>query len=303
MEQIVLKLGFYFLALILAYVLKLVGIFKKEDSSTVMALVMNVCLPATAICAFADLEREFSMLIVVVLGFVMGFAPWFLAALTSRKMERSSRVVFLCGSTTLNLGGFTMPFLQLVLPGAAIAGVCLFDIGNSISAHILPVAATSRLLPQSKEQREGPSPTMKMLKSVALWAYVFMLLLFLFNIRLPKLAYTVLNSFALPNGFLIMFNLGLLLEFNFTGSQFRSILGLLAVRLSCATVFAFLLYYLLPFSYEIRKGLVMGAFSPIGAIVPYLTGVCNGDESLSSLAITISELVGTACMVALIFLL
>ena len=86
MEQIILKLGFYFLALILAYVLKLAGIFKKEDSSTVMALVMNVCLPATAICAFADLEREFSMLIIVVLGFVMGFAPWFLAALTSRKM-------------------------------------------------------------------------------------------------------------------------------------------------------------------------------------------------------------------------
>ena len=303
MDQVVLKLGVYFLTLILAYVMKRMGIFKKEDSVAVTKLIMNVGLPATAIGAFANLSRDFSMLLLVVLGFTASFFPWLVGAFASRRKDNTTRALYLCNCPTLNLGAFAMPFLQLMLPASAIAGICLFDIGNAIVIHGTTAPMTIAHL-RTGGQKQGFGKTVKrMFSSVAFCTYILMLILFLLNIQFPKVVYTVLGNFSAPNGFLVMFNLGLLLEFNFSGSQVKEVLGVFAIRMACSAAFAALFYFVLPFSLDIRRGLVMAAFAPTAATCPYFTGLCGGNESQSSLCVTICEVVSGLCLVALIFIL
>ena len=58
-------------------------------------------------------------------------------------------------------------------------------------------------------------------------------------------------------------------------------------------------YFLLPFDLEIRKTLVLLAFSPIGAAVPAFTGELKSDVGLSSAVNSICIVCSIVIMTAL----
>lgn len=303
MEQVTFKLGGYFLALLLAYGMKRAGILKKEDSGAVTRIILNVTLPATAVGAFASLSRDFSYLLLVAAGFTASFVPWIAAAAASRKKDAATRALYLCNCPTLNLGAFAMPFLQIMLPPSAVAAVCLFDIGNAIVIHgtVLPLSASFL---KTGSRGKGAAATLReVFRSVAFCAYILMLALFLLNIQFPDVVYSVLENFSAPNGFLVMFNLGLLLEFSFNWKQLKNVLGIAAIRLANSAVFAAAFFFLLPFDSVIRKGMVMAVFAPTAAICPFMTGECGGDESLSSFCVTVCEIISAAALVILLYIL
>jgi predicted permease len=76
-----------------------------------------------------------------------------------------------------------------------------------------------------------------------------------------------------------------------------------AARYGIAVLLALVFYYLLPFAMEIRKTLVLLAFSPIGSSVPIFTAQLGEDEGLSSAINSVCILLSVVINVVLLLVL
>ena len=84
--------------------------------------------------------------------------------------------------------------------------------------------------------------------------------------------------------------------------QVGTIVKLLSIRYSLATVFSLIFYFLLPFDLEVRQALVILAFSPIGSAVPGFTEQLKGDVGLSSALNSFAMVISISITVALLLM-
>ena len=99
-----------------------------------------------------------------------------------------------------------------------------------------------------------------------------------------------------------MFMIGVGFKLAADKTQIGKIVKILAIRFSVAIILATAFYFLLPFSMEIRKTLMILVFSPIGAAVPAFTGEMKGDVGLSSAVNSLSIICSIVFMVSLLIL-
>jgi len=111
MDYLIKPCSFLFI-IFLTYLLKRAGMFKKEYSMIVMKIILNITLPAVVISAFADLERDLSLLLLVVLGFGSALGSYFLMYALSRKAGKADRVYHVISVSGYNVGCYGMPVIS-----------------------------------------------------------------------------------------------------------------------------------------------------------------------------------------------
>jgi predicted permease len=133
---------------------------------------------------------------------------------------------------------------------------------------------------------------------------MLMLLINLLGLSLPVFVLTVAETAANANGFLAMLMIGVGFRLELSDrKKLGAILKLLAVRYGLAVVFALCFYFLLPFGPEVRKALVILAFSPISSAVPGFTQELRGDVGLSSALNSIAMVISITITVLLLLFL
>ena len=83
------------------------------------------------------------------------------------------------------------------------------------------------------------------------------------------------------------------------GKDCCSLFPLLIQRLLYAALTAAGVYFLSPFSQEIRQILACICFTPLPGLVVINTGYCHGDVERSGLLASLSILMGTVCVLTL----
>nr|WP_314464106.1 AEC family transporter [uncultured Clostridium sp.] len=299
MQTVLLKAGSFILVIAAGYLLKKAGLFKQGENRTIMKLIMNVTLPAAVITSFSSYERNFSLISVFFLGFLLNIVMVSIGYFSAKAKDRGEQAFNMINYSGYNIGTFAMPYLQSFLGNSGIIAACLFDSGNAVMCTGVTYAAASAVA--GKSDGQGLKGILKKLvSSVPFDIYLIMMILYMGDIHLPGQVFTITGVFGSGNAFLAMFMIGGALEFCTDKKKLKSILKVLIVRYGTAGCLAAALYYFLPFTQEIKIILIIIVFAPISSMGVINTERIKGDTERAGMINSMSILISLAVMTGLV---
>ena len=300
MLNVLTRAGCFIAIILLGYFLKKIGLFKDSDFSVLSKIVLKVTLPAVIITNFANKELDPSMFIFTVLGILFGGVYILLGFLFNLRRSREQRAFEILNFPGYNIGCFALPFVQSFLGPAGMIATFLFDIGNGFICLGGAFSVASMVKDGSKFSPMRIIRTL--LKSVPFILYVVMPILCLTHIPVPSFITSLAEIIGNANAFLSMLMIGVGFKLAADRTQIGGIVRVLTVRFGFAFIFAAICYFLLPFSLEVRKALLLLVFSPVGTAVPAFTGEMKSDVGLSSAINSISIICSIVFMVLILIL-
>lgn len=289
-----------FFMIFLGFIMKRIGFLTKSDGTMIAQIIMNVTLPAVIIVNFATITIEKTLLLFTIGGFL-----WFALQLTiaffyTRHRERTSKVLFLFGTSGFNIGNFTLPFVQSVAP-LGIPLVSMFDVGNNFLLSGANKIIVDRMIGDSKKIHIKSS-LIKLAKSVPFISYLLMFIIRYFEWDLPEFVLTLTQPVAASNVFLSMFMIGLYLEFRLPKDSIKEVVEVLLLRYGLGAIMITLIAFS-PLDNLTKSMLSLLALTPIPLFSIMLAVVSGVKEEVLGFAASISFLVSLPLMtlVLLIF--
>ena len=129
---------------------------------------------------------------------------------------------------------------------------------------------------------------------------MLMLVLVMLNIPVPDVVITLVEPIASANSFFALLLIGMMFEFRTRADKYRTMFGVLGLRLLFGAAFSAMLYFFLPFSLEVRQVLAVVAFAPVTSLAPIYTERCQSDSALSSLTLSISIVISLTVMIGIV---
>ena len=296
MLTVLLRAGCFIAMIVLGYVLKLLGVFKKEDFSVIARVVLKITLPAAIVVSMSGYTIDVSMLTIALIGLGGCGMQILLAFLLNLGRGKERQAFAITNVSGYNIGCFTMPFAQSFLGPVGVVTCSLFDIGNAgpCLGGGYGIAAAIKGGKGFSLKRIAKT----LFTSVPFVTYLIMIVLNLAKLRLPGPVLTFAELVANANVFASMLMLGIGFELKIERSQIGDVIRIVALRYAVAAALGALCYFLLPFEADIRKALVILLFSPIGSTAPAFTEELGGDVALSSAINSICILISIVFIVA-----
>lgn len=297
MFDILTRAGSFVAIIILGFVLRKVGYFKQEDFLVLSKITIRITLPASIISGFAGKEMDSSMLVFVAMGLGFGILHILVGYLLNLRKSPEQKAFFVLNTPGYNIGNFTMPFVQSFLGAGGIVAASLFDTGNAFICLGGALGVASMV----KSGHFSAKRLLKtMLTSIPFLCYVTMTVLNLLKVTLPAPILTFAGIVGSANPFIAMLMVGVGFRLGSDPGQIGRILKVILPRFLIAAALACVCYFLLPFSLEARKALVIVLFSPIASAAPAFTGEIGGDTGLASAINSISIVISIVTIVTLL---
>lgn len=298
MLDVLTRAGCFVAIILLGFLLRRFGVFQKENFSVLSRLAIKITLPAAIVTSFAGMEIDPAMLSIVLLGFGGGVLYMIVAYLLNLRKPAHERAFYVLNLPGYNIGCFTMPFAQSFLGPLGVIVTSLFDAGNAFVCLGGAYGVASMIKDGGKFSLKRLFKTL--LTSVPFMCYIIMVVLNLCKITLPAPVISFAQTIGNANAFVAMFMLGVGFELSSDRKQLGAIAKVVLVRYAIAAILATVFYFVLPFSLEIRKALVILVFSPIGAAVPAFTQELKEDVGLSSAINSVCIIISIVIIVTLL---
>ncbi len=298
MLDILIRAGSYVAIIALGYILKRVGFFKDADFPLLSRIVIRVTLPCAIISSSAGMQVDLSMLAIIALGFGAGVLYMLIGFFMNRKSSAEQQAFEVLNLPGYGIGTFTLPFAQGFLGSIGVLTSSLFDIGNACICLGGSFGVASSL--RDGRGFDGKRVAKALVTSVPFLAHILTVTMNLLKIPFPAPVLSFAGIVGNANAFLAMLMIGVGFKLSGDKSQAGTLLKLLSIRYGVAIALALGAWFLLPFSPEIRKTLVILFFSPIGSAIPGFTAELKGDVGLSSAMNSISILISIFAIVTLL---
>lgn len=302
MIDVFIKAGSYIFIIILAYSLKKIKFFQEGDHRLISKIILNITLPAAILSSFQQVDQlTGKFLWFLWIGLFSNIFLLTIAWIFCNKKTDQEKIHWMCNTAGYNIGCFTIPYAQGFLGSIGVVTACLFDAGNSIMCTGGTYAVASAVVSKGKSEGfQWKETCKKLLSSVPFDCYMIALALRFLEIEMPRFVNQVSNIIGNANGFLSMLMIGMMLEFHFDKKHMKKIFSVLTVRYLFGACMAFLCYFYLPFSLDIRQAFVIISLAPLPSLSCVFTERCNGDIELASmtnsLSILISMILMTICI-------
>lgn len=300
MLDVLTRAGCFIAIILLGYFLKKIGLFKDSDFSVLSKIVLKITLPAVIITNFANKELDPSMFVFALLSILFGSTYILLGFLFNLRRSKDQKAFEILNFPGYNIGCFALPFVQSFLGPAGMIATFLFDIGNGFICLGGAFSIASMVKDGSKFSLMRIVRTL--LKSVPFILYLVMPILCLIHVPVPGIITSLAEIVGSANAFLSMLMIGVGFKLTADKTQVGGIVRVLSVRFGFAFIFALICYFLLPYSLEVRKALILLVFSPVGTAVPAFTGEMKSDVGLSSAINSISIICSIIFMVLILVL-
>ena len=295
MTDILIRAACFVAIIILGTALRRVGFFKKEDFHLLSRIVIRITLPAAIITNFAGRQLDYSLLILILIGFLCGIVHMLTAYLLNSRRGKSSQSFAVLNTSGVNIGNFVLPFAQGFLGPAGVMVVSLFDVGNAVTC--LGGAYSIASMIQENRKRFSVRPVLRALvRSVPLITYIIVCFLSILRVSLPGPIVSLAGIIGNANAFLAMLMLGV--GFQIDGRRIPEVLRLLLPRYIVSVVLAALCYFLLPVPAMYRPALIIPFLGPVATAAPAFTAQLNGDYELASAVNSFSILISIVLITA-----
>lgn len=301
MGSVLSRAGSFVAIILMGYLLRRIGFFKREDFHLLSKIVIRITLTCAIITNFAGREIELSMLIMSVLGFGFGVLLMAVAFLLNRRAEKKQKAFSILNIAGCNIGNFALPFVQSFLGPTGVMVVSLFDAGNSFIC--LGGAYAIADLVGSGNSRFSFKPILKaLIRSVPFDTYIIMTILALLHIALPAPVVEFTGIVGNANAFLAMLMIGVGFRLEARRDQISMLLRILVPRYLIGILLALLAYFVFPMPLEYRQPLAILFLSPIASAAPAFTAQMNGDFELSSAINSLAILTSIVLIVSALLL-
>ena len=130
MVNVVMTALVYLLTMVMAYILKRVGLFHKEDKKVLSNLIFYITLPASLISSFAGAEVNVYYVIAILLGFLVNTVMVISGQIVSADKSPELKAIYSVNASGFNMACIAIPFLSTFYP-AGVPYLCMFDVGDS----------------------------------------------------------------------------------------------------------------------------------------------------------------------------
>ena len=257
-------------------------------------IVFNITVPCAIFYAFVTSEFNPSLILLVAVGFICTFIPWFAAMLITWREDNDRRVFMMCNISGYNIGNFVLPFALAIFPQHTIVAICLFDAGNSlmINGGIYPF--TSALVEKGTSLAGRIVLALKrLIKSVPFDLYALLVILAVAGIQIPEQAAT----------FVAMLLLGLIGNFSIDHGKIGQLVGITVCRFALSAILCVAVFLLIPFDFETRLVVAAMLWAPAAGLGPVFTMWLKGDAGLAGLSNVITVVAGVVAMTVLAIIL
>lgn len=271
--------------IIIGYVLKRIGVLKKEDFRTLSRLLMTFTLPCAIIVNFSAMEQpDPTLLFLCVLGFLSNAVTMTIGYLRGRKQGTHEQAFQMLNLSGHSVGSVSLAYSQAFLSPLGVVATSLFDTGNSIMSTGIngTVAELTAHRGEDGYRISVRGIVVSLLSSVPFVTYILMTVVAFVRLPVPALIVRIASVGAGANTFVAMLMMGVGLELHLSAGKRREILRLTAIRTVWVMVMTLLFLNLRFLSYEIRLGLVMAGMAPVSALAPPFTDRIGGDVEMSS---------------------
>lgn len=273
--------GVSFLAVILvAFLLKKAGFFKKSDGNIFSNLIVNLTLPATIILGFNSIKINRTLFLMIFLGFISNILLISIGGWIWRSRKTNEQALMMFGQAGYNIGNFVIPFVQGFFP-EAIPFIGSFDTGNALMVSGGNTVLVDWFTETKKTDKNLKQIFKGLLSSPPFTTYIVMIVLALFNWSVSESILSIVELFASANSFLAMFMIGLFLEISISRNDLINVVSILFTRYILGIILALFFYFLLPLPQVIRLSLVIIALAPIATLSTINMVMYGNQEEIS----------------------
>lgn len=299
MQAILLRAGSLVLIIAIGNIIKRFGWVTAKDFPIFSNIVLCITLPCALIVGFDTFTLTPSLLFLAVIGFVVCLIQEVAGFFLGRRHGREAQAFGVLNVGGHNVGIFAMPYLTGILGSHSIVYAMIFDVGNTLATAGVGYAWGLSL----SRPNETMSPirfAKQILRSPVFDTYLFLLLLGIFDVHLPRAVIAFATIVGGANTFLAMLMIGIGLEISLPRQKYAQVARHLGLRYALAFCFALAVWFLLPAERIVRAILAVLFFSPLPSMAAGFTGEANGDVELSSFMTSVSIIVGIVVMPAML---
>ncbi|WP_295580665.1 AEC family transporter [uncultured Oscillibacter sp.] len=297
MDAALVKSAILIFLILLGYLLKRAGLFKKEDSKILSNIMLYVTLPAVLVNAFRDFTIDARLLSFALIGLAADAILVTVGWRVGRKEAPGVRAMYMICMSGYNIGSFAIPFVQNLFPGQMMEAI-MFDMGNSImNCGIIFSLAAMQVHPDAKFSLKALGKTL--FSTFPFDLYVGLLLLSLFHFRFPAPIYQLADTVAGANAVVVMLMLGIMFEVKLAPDARHQVLGIVTGRVATTAAMALALFFLLPFPVEQRVIAVLLVCAPISGMATVFCGKLGCDPSVYGTATSLTIPVSIAVMLGI----
>lgn len=295
----------FILLIFLGQALRRLEILTPECSKAVSTLVLNVTLPCAVLRALNGVELTAGLLVLVLLGLLANVFTFLQMAFTERRhaedpdglTKRFSQLVM----PGYNVGTFAMPFTAGFLSPEGFLALCLFDAGNAVMCTGGTYAVLFR--EPGSLLKQFASIVKRLLSSFAILTYLIVAALSVTHTRIPDVILHIIDIPANANTFLAMIMIGMSVNLNIRLESLKRLLRLLGLRYLGSVLMGAFVYWCLPFSEDVRLGILLVLFAPLPAMGIIFSMKGRMNWQLAANLNTMSVLCSVVIMSALLSLL
>ena len=299
MTEVLVRAACFITIIFFGALLRRTGFFQKDDFHLLSRIVIRITLPAAIITNFASRDLDYSLLVLIGIGFGCGIIHMLTAWLLNRRRGSAAQAFAVLNTSGVNIGNFVLPFAQGFLGPAGVMAVSLFDVGNAFTCLGGAYSAAEMIL--NRQSRFSLRPVFRALvKSVPLVTYVIVCLLSILRVHLPDPVVTLAGIVGSANAFLAMLMLGISLQIDFR--RIPEILRLLLPRYVIGIILGILCRLFLPLPPVYRPVLIIPFLGPVATAAPAFTAQLNGDYELAGTVNSFSILLSAALITAILLI-
>lgn len=296
MAEILTKSSAFVAIIILGYVLRRLDFFKEADFHILSKIVLKITLPATIVSNFAGNSLPISMLLLPLVGFGCGVVLILMAFISTIGKNVDDRVLHVLCLPGLNVGNFTLPFVQSFLGPMGVIATSIFDVGNAVICLGGTYGIASAL--KSEQGKFSIKVIIKSLfRSVPFNAYLLMSILSFCGLSLPAPVTNFTGVVGSANSFLAMLMIGVGFKLSGDRSQIFKIVKILCLHYGFVIPAAVVVYLFLPFPLEYRQTLALLMLSPMASAAPAFAAELKSDFGLVSAVSSISIIISIILIV------
>lgn len=302
MSTIILNALSILFVLILALLLKKIGLLQQKDGELVSKLVVYVTLPATILLGVNHTKLSSLYFILMFMGVISNLFLIFVGKFLGRNQRVEERGLYMFNLSGYNIGNFSIPFVSSFLP-TAIPFLAMFDMGNSF----MVTGATQAIVEStSKKKKHGfiiRDVLGVLFRNPPFVVYILMFFLAIFGIGIPDQWLIPIRPMANANTLLSIFTIGLFMKFRLPEGKFSLVLKILFWRYFLATILSVLTYLFLPFPHLVKVVLLLIFFCPMSFLHMLQATEFGNDKSTTGLAISLSMFISLILMSGVVILL
>lgn len=279
----------YLIIMALGYFFKKINLLKASDSNILSTIIINLTLPCMFFSTALGLSINPLLLLLMVIGLLANILMLIIAHIFIKKESSLLQGVYLISASGYDIGNFVLPFVITFFPGLGVIYLSSFNVSNILMSLGLTYAIASNVA-NARNEFQLTYFLKKLISSISLDAYLLVVILAIFKLELPTFITNITATIGNVNPFLVMFMIGLKLDFSFNHDNLFMIGKILSLRFISAIILTIITIFL-PLPTLAKTILYLAYFAPLVSVSSILTKKLGYDGSVVAEATSISIII------------